>query len=411
MKPSILFVDDEPNILDGLKRMLYPLRQEWDMTFCRGSHQALNVLGKKPHDIVITDLLMPDMDGGKLLEVVHERYPESIRIVLSGHSGKKLALKASRYAHQFLAKPLQPEQLKRTIERVLTLREVLTNSLVQQLINKLDTLPALPEVHRRIMAELNAPEPSLKLVAELISQDMGLSASMMKLVNSAFFGLATRVSSPAHAVNLLGLDVISGLVLSVQLFSDFESSLHEGYNLDGLWRHCLNTGLVCKALAREEGLDPAGQDDLYVAGILHDVGKLVLLCTAPELYEEVLAACRSENTAVWRLEKTKLECTHAELGAYLLSLWGFSEKSIPSVFYHHNLSGYLGEYPLQTAIVHAANALDHELTVMNPRYDQNRWDLDAMERLGYSIRLPVWRKIAEAVLKEVGSDELENPDR
>jgi HD-like signal output (HDOD) protein len=410
MKPSILFVDDEPNILDGLKRMLYPMRQEWDMTFSLGARQALGVLEKKPHDIIVTDLLMPDMDGGKLLEEIHARYPEIIRMVLSGHSGKKLALKASRYAHQFLAKPLQPDKLKRSIERVLTLREVLINQEVQSLINKLDTLPALPEAHRRIMSELNAPEPSLKLVADLISQDMGLSASIMKLVNSAFFGLAARVSSPTHAVNLLGLDVISGLVLTVQLFSDFDQDLYKGYNLDGLWMHCLNTGRVCKALARAEGFDQAGQDDLYVAGILHDVGKLALLCTSPELYQEVLAACRGENSAVWKQEESFLNCTHAELGAYLLSLWGFSEKTIPTVFYHHRLGSYTGEYPLQTVIVHAANALDHELNVTNPGYDNDRWQLDAMERLGFADRLPAWRNIAEDALKEASADEHEDTD-
>jgi len=410
MTTSILFVDDEPNILDGLKRMLYPMRNEWNMTFCLGARQALNILGKKEHDILVTDLLMPEMDGGKLLEEVHSKYPGMIRMVLSGHSDKKLAFNASRFAHQFLAKPLHPDQMTSAIKRVVSLREVLTNSLVRELIAKLDSLPVLPEVHRRIMAELNAPEPSLKTVTGLISQDMGLTTSMMKLVNSAFFGLPAKVSSAAHAVNLLGLDVISGLVLTVQLFSNFNSDMHKGYSLDNLWRHCLTTGLMCKALARAEGLDPEGQDDLYIAGLLHDVGKLILLSYAPALYEEVLDACRKENRAVWRMEKSILGCTHAELGAYLLSLWGFSEKSIPCILHHHKLADYGGDVPLMAAIVHAANAFDHEINVKNPTYDNDRWNQDAILNLGFADRIPVWRQVAEETLKEVGSHDSESSD-
>lgn len=410
MKPSILFVDDEPNILDGLKRLLYPMRQEWDLTFCRDARQALAVLAKHPHDIIVTDLLMPDMDGGKLLEAVHEQYPEMTRIVLSGHSGTKLALKASRYAHQFLAKPVQSEELKRAIARVVSLRDIFVSPCVQGLISRIDRLPTLPDVHRRIMTELNAPEPSMKLVASLISQDMGLSASMLKLVNSAFFGLRTKVSSPAHAVNLLGLDVISGLVLTVQLFSNFDATRHKGYDLDRLWRHCLSTGCICKALARAEGLNQTEQDELYVAGLLHDVGKLILLGSAQELYETILEKCRRDNVAIWRAERDQMDCTHAELGAYLLGLWGLSDKTITSVFYHHNLINYSGEHPHYAAVVHAANALDHECNVENPSYDKDRWNPDALERLGFADRLPVWREFAETALKEAYSDESESSD-
>lgn len=410
MKPSIIFVDDESNILDALKRMLFPMRQAWDMTFCLGAPQALRILAKKQHDILVTDLLMPEMDGGKLLEEVHAHYPDMTRIVLSGHSGNKLALKASRYAHQFLAKPVQSDELKRAFERVVTLREVFISPCVQKLITRIDTLPTLPDIHRRIMSELNAPEPSMRLISDLIAQDMGLSVSMLKLMNSAFFGLRTKVSSPAHAVNLLGLDVISGLVLTVQLFSKFDATLHKGYDLDRLWKHCLSTGCVCKALAKFEGLTQTEQDELYVAGLLHDIGKLILLCSAQDTYETVLATCRKDNIPTWKAERDQLKCTHAELGAYLLGLWGISDKTITSVFHHHHLIEYSGDISLHATIVHVANALDHELNVDNPHYDQNRWDLNAIDHFGFTDRLPVWRNHAEAALKEACSNEHENPD-
>ncbi|MYL84747.1 HDOD domain-containing protein [Desulfovibrio aerotolerans] len=398
MKPSILFVDDEPNVLSGLKRTLYPKRNEWIMAFCDGGRQALAELESTDYDILITDLLMPDMDGASLLEEVFTRHPSVIRLVLSGHSDKKMILKVSRYAHQFLAKPLQSELLARTINRMIALRDVITNPAVQQLAASLDRLPALPAVHQRILSELQAPQPSMLRLGELITQDMGLSATMLKLVNSSFFGLRSTVSSPAYAVNLLGLDVIAGLVLSAGLFNSFDAAKFPGYHLDGLWQHSLNTGLVCKALAKAEGLDTARQDDLYIAGILHDIGKLVLLTSAPQVYAQTIAVCQKDNTAIWRTENAILGCTHAELGAYLLSLWGFSEAVIPWVNAHHMVRAYPGEEPLLAGIVHASNALEHEINVRHPGYDRQRWNLDAMERMGLSPRLADWRAVAEGVL-------------
>ena len=399
MKPSVLFVDDEPNVLSGIKRMLYPKRSVWDMTFCGGGREALQKLDETSYDILVTDLLMPEMDGAALLEAVFTRHPSVIRLVLSGQSEKQRIYKVSRYAHQFLAKPLQSEQLAQAIDRMISLRDVITNPDVQQLAASLDRLPALPAVHQRILLELQAPQPSMARLGELITQDMGLSATMLKLVNSSFFGLRSPASSPAFAVNLLGLDVISGLVVSTGLFHSFDPSKFPGYRLDGLWQHSLNTGLVCKAIARFEGLDASKQDDLYVAGILHDIGKLVLLSSAPEVYARTIAACQRDNTAIWRTETAALGCTHAELGAYLLSLWGFSEAVIPWVNAHHMLRAYPGEDSLLAGIVHAGNALEHELNVTHPEYDRQRWNFDAMQGMGLTSRLAAWRDVAETALR------------
>jgi len=409
MTPSILFVDDEANVLAGLKRMLFPMRAQWEMSFCSGGRQALKHLEAKPCDLLVTDLLMPDIDGGRLLEEVHARYPHTIRIVLSGHTGRPLALKAARYAHQFLPKPFSAEGLRQAIERILSLQAILTNPKVLALIAKVDTLPALPEVHQKIMKELQEPNPSINRVAELIAQDLGLSASIMKLVNSAFFGLRTRVSSPFHAVNLLGLEVLSALVLSVKLFSSFDPSKYPGFNLDSLWRHSLNTGLFAKAIARSEGLAPREQDDLYISGILHDVGKLALLSHGQDVYNQVLAKCRDENATVWLVEQRLLETSHAELGAYLLSMWGLDQDIVQCIHAHHTLGEYSGQHPLMAAMVHAANCFDHEFTVINATYSPHPTDGAALERLGFSTRLPAWTTACETALKEMHAHEQENP--
>ncbi|MFP5222519.1 MAG: response regulator [Acidobacteriota bacterium] len=411
MKPSLVFVDDEPNALNGLKRMLHSMHDEWDMTFCLTARQALKAMDEKHRDILVTDLLMPEMDGVQLLELVHARHPGVIRIVLSGHSDKKLGLKAARFAHQFLPKPYQAEELKRVILRILSLREVLINPDAQTIVARMDTLPTLPRVHQEIMRELQKPEPSINLVSELITQDMGLSASIMKMVNSAFFGLKTKVSSLHHAINLLGLDIISALALSAHMFSSFDPSKIPGFDLDKLWGHSLSTGLLAKAVGRAEGLSTQEQDDLYIAGILHDVGKLAMLHHGQAFYAEVVARCREENSSIWHMERRILKSSHAELGAFMLSLWGLDEKIVLGVFQHHEPCRSGGDCSLIPAALHAANSFEHELNVIHPGYSVHPLDEEGLGRLGLADRIPAWRDACEKALKEVREHGVEDTHR
>jgi len=411
MKPSIIFVDDDPNVLNGLKRLLYPLRANWDMTFCTGGEQALKTMEKKPYDVIVTDLLMSGMSGDKLLEEVYKRHPKTIRIVLSGYANTELTLKTARIVHHSIAKPARSEELKSVIERMLELRGVVSNQKIQEIITQSDNLPILPRVRREILAELNAEEPALDKLADLISQDMGLSVTMIKLVNSAFFGLPIRVTSPAHAVHLLGLDIISGLVIGAHIFSCFDTAAFPNYDLEGLWRHCLRTGVLCKRLAGMEGMAADDQNKMYISGLLHDAGKIVLLGSSPELFREILEACDKKNIPPWAVEKERLSCTHADVGAYIFSIWGLPQDQVRCIGAHHEPESCIGDSTtndlLKAAILHVANALDHELTVINPQYDHGRLNEKALELLGFANRLPEWR--AEAILaleklRESGED-------
>jgi HD-like signal output (HDOD) protein len=410
MKPSIVFVDDESNVLSGLKRMLYPMQDEWDMSFCLTARHALKVMEGKRPDILVTDLVMPDMDGTQLLEQVCAKYPGVIRIVLSGHSDKRLGIKAARFAHQFLPKPFQADELKKAIKRILSLRVVFTSSEVQTMAAKMDTFPSLPKVHQQIMQELQSSNPSINSVADLISQDLGLSASVMKMVNSAFFGLRTKVSSPLHAVNLLGLDIISALALSAHLFTSFDMTQFPGFDLDRLWQHCLATGMFSKSIARAEGLGTRDQDDFYISGILHDIGKLTMLAYGQGFYKNVVAMSQKENISIWRAEQNALGSSHAELGGYLLSLWGMDEEIVLSVYYHHNLEKFAGDAPLAASALHAANCFEHELTEINPGYALHPLDMEAASRLGYAERVPAWKQACENALKEVREHGSEDSD-
>jgi len=218
-KKRVLFVDDEPRILDGLKRMLRHMRDEWEMSFVESGEAALKVLESARFDVVVSDMRMPGMDGAELLTRVMERYPQIVRIVLSGHADKEMILKTVRPAHQYLSKPCDPEKLRSTVARASALRGLLADELLKQLVSQMSTLPSAPSLYNEVMNELRSGEGSVQRVGEIVSKDVGMTAKILQVVNSAFFGVPRHVESPAQAVSLLGLETIKALALSAQVFS------------------------------------------------------------------------------------------------------------------------------------------------------------------------------------------------
>ncbi|MEM8546876.1 MAG: response regulator, partial [Pseudomonadota bacterium] len=191
----IIFVDDEANILSGLKRMLRPMRKEWDMHFAGGAEDALAKMAEEPFDIVVTDMRMPGRDGAWLLEQVKEQYPDTARIVLSGHAEHDMTVRSVAAAHQFLAKPCDADTLRATVLRTCRLRDMMANKPLQRLATSIGQLPSVPEIYREMSAEMAKPEPSLKAIGKIVGSDLAMSAKVLQLVNSAFFGLRRRIAS------------------------------------------------------------------------------------------------------------------------------------------------------------------------------------------------------------------------
>jgi YesN/AraC family two-component response regulator len=187
MKKRILFVDDDPNVLQGLRRMFRPLRHEWDMTFIESGQEALALLAHTPCDVVVSDMRMPEMNGVQLLMAVKERYPHIIRIVLSGYAGHELLLPSVKLAHQYLSKPCDAAILQTAINRTCTLYELLSKETLQRLVAGITLLPSLPTLYQEIMEAVHSPNSSLAQIGKIIEQDLGMTAKILQLVNSAFF--------------------------------------------------------------------------------------------------------------------------------------------------------------------------------------------------------------------------------
>jgi HD-like signal output (HDOD) protein len=400
IQKRILFVDDEPNVLQGLRRMLRPLRQEWDMAFAEGGHDALELLAQAPYDVVVSDMRMPGMNGAQLLIQVRERYPHIIRIVLSGHSDSEMILTCVGIAHQYLAKPCDAAVLKSTVTRACALRELLRDATLQRLVSGMTTLPSLPTIYHQIVETVQAPDSSLHKVGEIIGRDMSMTAKILQLVNSAFFGLGRQVSDPAQAVCLLGLDTIRSLVLSMHCFTYFDQTRLREFALDRLWEHSMATRACARIIARVEGCERQVADDAFIAGLLHDVGKLILAANLPGQYGDVLALVQDQEMAMWQAERATFGASHAGTGAYLLGIWGLPDAIVEALAFHHHPAACADRRFSPLTAVHVANALVHEADVGHTADASVPVDLEYLAALGLRERLADWRAHCQTALSE-----------
>jgi putative nucleotidyltransferase with HDIG domain len=389
----ILFIDDDPNILEGLQRLLRPLRREWDMSFALGPRKATELFDKQPFDVVVSDMRMPEMSGADLLALIRESHPSVARIILSGHSQMESAVRSAGIAHQFLAKPCDAETLRKTMTRVLALRSVLRDEKLARLVAGIGSLPSLPASYAAINNELSAEEPSLPRVAQIISEDLAMSAKVLQLVNSAFFGLARRVETIQQAVTLLGTDIIRSLVLSNAAFSEFHPATKD-FDGERLWKHSVAVGAAAAAVAKSERMDRATVGEALQAGILHDIGQLILATHLPDAFDAAVKAAASRNIPLFEAEREVIGATHAEIGAYLLGLWGLPDNTVEAVAFHHQPTAVALTKFAPLVAVHAVDAFIHA-AVDGPDAPDSRLSMELLAGTGHADRLDEWRAIAE----------------
>jgi HD-like signal output (HDOD) protein len=387
---KILFVDDEPLVLQGLQRMLRPLRQDWEMEFVDSGAKALERMAQAPFDVVVSDMKMPGMNGAELLAEVMKRHPKTVRLILSGHADKELILKCVGSTHQYLAKPCDPEALKATVQRASSLENSLRSEKLKDIVSRMGHLPSIPSLYVEIVEGLRNPEVSLEEVGAIIAKDMAMSAQILRLVNSAFFGLRRQVSSATEAVTYIGLDTIRSLVLSINAFSQFDNVAFQRFSPQALWSHSLDTAALAKEIAQLEQADRKLVDEAFIAGLLHDTGKLVLASNYPEQYGQALDLMHTDRLEPSAAEQLIFGVTHADVGGYLLGLWGLPVPVVEVIALHHTPSASANKIFSPLTAVHAADALlqqqgkedEPALPQIDSRY---------LEELRLSDRLKVWR--------------------
>jgi putative nucleotidyltransferase with HDIG domain len=390
----IIFVDDEVRILEGLQRMLRPQRNSWEMAFAPSGPAALQMMEAAPFDVIVSDMRMPGMDGWQLLAEVKKLYPQTVRLILSGHAEATSIMRAVGIAHQYLAKPCESAAIKDAIIQTQKLRHLLSNDRLAALVGQVSTLPSAPKAFQEVLACLQDPTASMRDVARIIGRDVAMTANIMKMVNSAFFGVRQPITTTDRAVAYLGLDTLGALVLGHGVFKSGLPTGIAGFSLEGLWAHSLHTAMAARTIALHEKFSSADAEKAFLAGVLHDVGKVVFATRTIQTSDIVASA---EDDA------SRMQAHHAEVGAYLLGLWGFPNSIVEAVAYHHAPSlAADGELSL-AGLVHIADYLVHRGS-RTPGAIEPALEAGLLESPGLVERLAGWQAALEKF-------ELENTGR
>ena len=382
----VLFVDDEPNILSGLRRILRGQRNEWDMSFVESGQLALDAFGEDPCDVIVSDMKMPGMNGAELLSQIQEKYPATIRIALSGETDSNMIYRCVQHAHQYLAKPCDAEALVSAVQRAFTLRELVQDDKLEEIVADMTSLPSMPEQYQKIMEEMQSDDPSLQKVGQIIETDVAMSAKILQLVNSAFFGLARHLSSPAEAVMYLGVDVLKSLVLTTGVFSQFDDENIDSKALKRIWESSNEIGPLAKEIAAQHSDQSVVSDYALMGGLMADVGKLVIASNYPEKFAEAERGVAESGKRDFEVEQEVIGHSHCDVGAYLVGLWGLPNPVVECVAYHHSPISCVASGFCALTAVHIAEA-----TVCgNGDESLPHLDKDYVEQLGLTDKIPGW---------------------
>lgn len=387
---QIIFVDDDPYLLDGLRDGLRPHRGRWTMRFLSSGEAALEAVHAEPPDVVVSDLRMPGMDGATLLERIRDRCPSAVRIVLSGQAEITMVARAAGAAHRLIAKPCDTGELARVIARSCSLQDMASRVERDHRPLGASALPSVPRVYAQLTELLSSGSAGAADAARIVQTDIAMSAKVLQLANSAYFGRRSPIAKVSDAVAYLGLETLRSLVLHTEAVSEFQVDPPiPGFKLETLHQHSTRVARLTAALA-----DGAGAH-AFTAGLLHDIGLLVLAVQDRDGLADLLAAANDQGCPIHQVEQERHAVTHAEIGAHLLSLWGLPHTVTEAVAGHHGADWL--KLPFDAiAAAYVANILVEELEAeLSPgAMAPSELDLDYLERAGLTASLPQWRELA-----------------
>jgi len=352
---KILLVDDEPKLLDSLSRYLWVDRPQWEVNTVSSGEEAIQLLGGNAYDILVTDMMMPGMDGGALLKQAKQVSPGTVRLVLSGHAGRDLIHSSEVDFHQFLGKPVDPDRFIAMLDsfdldhaRPETVR-------ARALVSGIARVPSLPRIHQELASylEIGAPLGEIEI---LIRQDLGLASKVLKLVNSSYLTVNERVTDLSLAVQLLSHDLIRRAVLVNGATETAHSLQPSGLDLEDLWRESLAIANATRFLAEAMGQTRSVVESCYTVGLLHDVGMAVLAEDPAFGYQDLLNRHHALGAPLVEIEREAFGTDHAEIGAELLHLWGLDTALCEVIRNHHRNMADSKAFSMQMALGLAHNS-------------------------------------------------------
>lgn len=385
---AVLFVSDARSM--GVWRdRLRGCEPRWHIRYASDVAAAEAIVAAGMFDVVISALQEHEADGLALLGRIQTRSPRTARIVLRPGTTHDATVQELPMAQQVLSSFCEPTELWSVVERTCCLNGLVENPLIRELVGGLDRLPSVPRSYLALSQAMSRAEVRIEEIVAIVEQDSAMALKLLQLVNSAFFGRARKITSLSQAVSYLGLDVLRALALSAQVFGMLGGCSLQAYGLEQLQERSMQTAYLARRFLAARGMAEEG----FTAGLLQDVGRLVLAVGLKDRYREVIDQARQQQQSPREAEQEAFGVTHAEVGAYLMSLWGLPAELIEAIAFHHNPGGVLHE---QTELLDAIHVADAEVEAHYEREACVQPVLDPvlLARPGMADTLLRWHAIA-----------------
>jgi HD-like signal output (HDOD) protein len=400
-KNILLAIADPQTVVD----INQALGDEWLTTPVASEADALALLEAGSFDALLVDFNLGEPDASELLNQALEKCPDTTRFLFAYEADLALVAAKVLGAHEILPKPVEAASLRGRIESGLDD----SGPAEAGVATGFDTASSIPSVYDEVLQALNSPDATSRQVGEIIAGDAALTQEILKLTRSAYLGLPGRIIRPVEAVEVLGLDTVKALVMALRFLAE-HSHVRPGYlSLETIWQHSIHVGQIARDLVLFETKDRAVASQALAAGLLHDLGKVVLATNFDDLYGRVHSLARKQPVALWDVEKEMFGANHGEIGACLLGMWNLPGAIVEAAALHHEPP--LGEHDHLTplAAVHIANVLEHQLHPGDEFRVVPVVSAPFLNQLGLLQRLPVWRAAFANQLSQAGSVEVAQP--
>jgi HD-like signal output (HDOD) protein len=379
MSLQALFIDDDPRVLAEFEQLVASGSLGFEATIASSPEEGLHALRAGGYQVIVAGAGSPTDKTVGVLREAASKYPGVARLLVTADRNAS----RSGLAEQYLWRPFDADKLRVAVLAATHLRGRVSPERLAALVNGSTKIPTLPDVYVKIQEELRSADPSLAKVGELVRNDPAISVRVLQTVNSAMFGLRNEVGDVAQATALLGMNTITSLVLAVGVFQQAQGL--DRKLIEGLWQESLAVSNLARKLAVMEGLPKKAVEESQLAGLMHDIGDLILFQNWRDDYLAVDTSNRLED------ERKRFGATHADLGGYLCALWDLPTDVIRAVADHHSPSMATSESISPTTVVHAARAL------VDAGLDAERanFDMEHLGQIGASNRVTAWAEAAQ----------------
>lgn len=366
------------------------LGDSWDVVGVPSCAAALKEAEQSAFNVVVANNDLPETGGVELLNQIRQAHPKAIRFIAAAEALKDKVMPSVVGGDQFLALPLDSTALKLTIERSLAADYGMSKN-VRDLIGRIRTFPTIPSLYLEVVNALQNPNANTADIGALIAKDMSMTTKLVQVLNSAYFGLPRTITDPTEAVGILGFETVKSLIMAVKLLSQYDKVKPVYFSIDNVWRHSTNVARTARVMALLESNSVEQSATAYTAGLMHDLGKVILAANFDDQYNGAHTLARKRQIPLWEVEKDIFGATHGEIGAYLLALWGMSEEVVKVAAMHHEpLRSGDKEFTPLTA-VHVANALEYEGSQENEGLPAPVIDGAYLQTIGMADRIDLWR--------------------